>query len=259
MNPRNMHACRLAGVIALAAASGVEAQSLNSRLSQLAYAAVYGAGGDTFTSSASVTYNTLDLAASPLMSFADARSGFVLENPDRPWSAAVDVEAAHEFSITGSIAEFSRIQASGRSEVAVAATGEGLAQMFVPSGGNQLEFTFTLGSTVSANLAGSVTLAPGYGYLSGNVILQQFNGFIFATIFSTLSLPGEQGNFNLDLELTAGEYRLIAGSDASGFAFAEGPPAVFAENSWSYDLTIVPAPASALVLAAGFLRGRRRR
>jgi hypothetical protein len=72
-------------------------------------------------------------------------------------------------------------------------------------------------------------------------------------------LPGEQGNFNLDLELTAGEYRLIAGSDATAFAFAGGPPGVFAENSWSYDLTIVPAPASALVLAAGFLRGRRRR
>jgi hypothetical protein len=102
-------------------------------------------------------------------------------------------------------------------------------------------------------------LAPGYGFLGGSVILQRFDGFIFATIFNTLSLPGEQGAFNLDLELTAGEYRLIGDSNASAFAFAGGAASATAENSWSYDLTIVPAPASALVLAAGGLLRRRRR
>jgi len=249
----------LAAVLGLAAVPSVEAQSLNSRLSQVEYTTVYGAAEDTFTSSGLQSSLDVDPAGSLLQSFADSKAGLVLDDPGRPWSASVAVLNGHEFSITGSIAEFSRIQASGSSEVAVAATGEGSALMIVPAVGNRLEFQFNLGSTVFANLSGNVSLAAGFGYLSGSVILQRFDGFIFATIFNTLSLPGEQGAFNLDLELAAGEYRLIADSNATAFAFAGGPPAASVSNSWSYDLVIVPAPASALVLAAGGLLRRRRR
>ena len=78
-------------------------------------------------------------------------------------------------------------------------------------------------------------------------------------MFDSRYLPGEQGAFNVDLELTAGEYRLIGDSNASAFAFAGGAALATAENSWSYELTIVPAPASELVLAAGGLLRRRRR
>jgi hypothetical protein len=249
----------VAGVIALATAASVEAQSLNSRLSRLEYTTVYGVAEDTFTSSGLQSSADVDLAGSLLLSFADSKAGLVLDDPGRPWSASVGVLNGHEFAITGSVSEFSRISASGSTEVSAAATGEGSALMTVPAAGNRLEFGFTLASTVSANLSGVVTLAPGFGFLGGSVILQRFDGFIFATIFNTLSLPGEQGAFDVDLELTAGEYRLIGDSNASAFAFAGGAASATAENSWSYDLTIVPAPASALVLAAGGLLRRRRR
>lgn len=252
----NIRTVRVAGVIALATAASVEAQSLNSRMSRLEYTTVYGVAEDTFTSSALQSSADVDLAGSLLLSFADSKAGLVLDDPGRPWSASVAVLNGHEFSITGSVSEFSRIQASGSTEVSAAATGEGSALMTVPSVGNRLEFGFTVGSTVSANLSGLVTLAPGYGFLSGSVILQRFDGFIFVSIFNSLSLPGEQGAFDVDLELTAGEYRLIGDSNASAFAFAASATA---ENSWSYELTIVPAPASVLVLAAGGLLRRRRR
>lgn len=258
MDMRKMHACRIAGVIAVAAASGVEAQSLNSRFSRLEYAGVYGAADQTSTASGLETRNTLDLSDSLSQAFTGSRKGFVLQDPLRPFFGAVGVSNGQNYSITGPVSQFTRIEASGLSESTADASDEGLAQMIVPSLGNRLEFQFMLGSSVSANFSGSVSLATGASFLNGWVTLQRFDGIVWVGVFDSFGLPGQQGSFNVDLELIAGEYRLIGDSNATAFAGGEIASSTV-ENSWSYDLTIVPAPASAIVLAAGGLLRRRRR
>lgn len=249
---------RIAGLIALAAVSSVEAQSLNSRLSRQEFAAVYGGGEETSTASDLGTWGELDLSDSRLMTYAGSREGFILEDPARPFFGAVTLLNSHGYSITGPLSQFTRIEASGVTESMAEAAGEGTALMQVGSLGNRLEFQFSVSSTLSANLSGSVTLAAGGSFLSGWVTLQRFDGIVWAPVFDSLYLPGQQGVFNVDLELVAGEYRLIGDSNATAFAsFPIASDTV--ENSWSYDLTIVPAPASAIVLATGGLLRRRRR
>ena len=73
-------------------------------------------------------------------------------------NGAVALEMGHEFTITGTVKQFSRIAASGELQASAGAGGEGLAQILIPSEGNLLEFGFTLSEATDVRLTGSVSV-----------------------------------------------------------------------------------------------------
>lgn len=138
-----------AGALALPLvfASTMHAQSLTSRLSTLSYSTIYGGGADVIVGSDSESWTTLDATDLKLLPFYGAHAGNILENPKRPFSATVDISAAHQYSVTGPLSAFRRLRATGQTNVVVSVGGEGAAQMSSLSPGNLLEMHFTLSET----------------------------------------------------------------------------------------------------------------
>ncbi|MEQ1932592.1 MAG: PEP-CTERM sorting domain-containing protein [Fimbriimonadaceae bacterium] len=230
-------------------------QTITSRFSHLNYNAVYGGGGDAFTPSDSIEDTGLVAADSEALAFADSKAGFILGDPNRPWNASVETDLSHSYAITGSLSNFSRIVSSGRSMVAAAAGGEGLALMNSGNPGNVLQFEFTLTSSTTARLRGAFNLNPDGQNLAGEVALQRFDGIVWQYQFTTLFLPGQEGAFDETFNLSAGMYRLTGG--ASGNAFHGVRP--IQDNDWNYDFQAVPEPATMAALGLGIAALLRRR
>jgi hypothetical protein len=253
---RGVAVVAVAGGVLMAASAASGAATLTSRLSQLSFAATYGGGETAFTPGGPATDGALLATDSNELNFADSVAGFVLNDPERPWNASVGLAAQQTYAVTGPLSDFSRIQASGRTAVSASAGGEGLATMVAQSPGNSLELYFTLSDSVPATFSGVVDLSPDGQNLAAGVALQRFDGIVWANLFNSLFLVGQEGVFDLDLALTPGEYRVQ--SFATGNAFAGVRPSQ--ENTWRYDLQIVPgAGGGVALLAGGVLAGVRRR
>lgn len=251
-----MNVARLALVAVLASAASLTfSQNLTSRLSTLNYQATYGGGGDTFTPSESAVDNELLTFDTDTMAFSDSRSGFILGDPGRPWGADVSVSAFNSYITEGPLDNFTRILAQGRVRVEAASSGEGLANMTAVNPGSELKFEFSLASAKQASLEGYVSLAPDGQTLHVGVALQRFDGIVWANVFNSAFLPGEEGTFNNVYNLSAGNYRLV--SYASGNAFHGVRP--FQDNSWNYDFQVVPEPGTMSALALGLAAVARRR
>jgi len=231
------------------------AQNITSRSSHLNWNAVYGGGGDAFTPSDLATDSGIVASDAETLSFSDSKSGFILGDPNRPWSAAVAVELVHGFSILGPLDNFNKITASGQTFVAAASGGEGLANIVAQSPGNELKFEFSLADARDVRLRGAVDLNPDGQNLSGSVILQRWDGFTWATVFNSLFLPGQEGAFDNSYSLITGDYRIIG--QASGNAFHGVRPSQ--TNTWNYELTVVPEPGTMAALGLGVAALIRRR
>lgn len=236
-------------------ASFATAQDLTSRSSNLNWNAVYGGGGDAFTPSDIATDSSLIASDVESLSFADSKSGFILGDPNRPWSASVAVELIHGYSILGPLDNFTKITASGQTFVAAASGGEGLANIIAQSPGNELKFEFSLAAARDVRLRGAVDLNPDGQNLSGSVILQRWDGITWATVFNSLFLPGQEGTFDNSYSLITGDYRIIGQS--SGNAFHNVRPSQ--TNTWNYELTVVPEPGTMAALGLGVAALIRRR
>ncbi len=227
----------VSGSLMLAAAASAHAQSLTSRLSTQQFSTVYGGGGDVINDglmesrTAIVPLDVMELV------FKGFHTGVIPGKPEQPFTATVGLDVIQEHSITGSLPAFSRIQASGSTEVSTAVTGAGVAQMISNTPGNLLEFEFSIAAAASARLAGSVSLDPGPISFSGaGVRLLRFDGFTWITVFaSAFDLPGSEGTFDLELTLKPGAYRIIGESLGNAFAPGGSPGQ---DNSWSYDLVL---------------------
>jgi hypothetical protein len=234
----------------------VPAQNLTSRSTTLNYQATYGGGGDAFTPSDLVTDSQLLTSDNDSLAFQDTRAGFVNNDPFRPWGAGVGVDMVQGYLIDGPLGSFTRIQSSGSTSVAASSSGEGLASIGALNPGNELRFDFTLATARQARISGNVSLLPDGQNLHAGVALQRFDGIVWAYVFNSLFLPGQEGVFDNQLNLAAGDYRLTA--FASGDAFHVVRPTQ--DNAWNYDLQVVPEPGAMATLGLGLaaLFGRRK-
>lgn len=245
----NMRACVVVSFSGLVICQA-SAQSLSSRSSSSSYAYVFGAGGDSHVD------NQLKTDFAPLASdqefieYAGSTSG-VLPN-GQPYTAGVDGRTEHEYAIGGPLNAFTSIAASGKSRVATAISGAGVAQMFVNNPGNELLLTFEIAAPTDYQLTGSIDL-PGPSAFSF-VALQFFDGIVWQNgIFNSIFLPGGEGDFQKSGTLAPGLYRMYSQLSLGAFGNES------ASASYNYNLTI-PSPAGIMPLVLGALAtGRRKR
>lgn len=231
--------CRMAVVLALVAASSAQAQSLTARLSSFNFSAVYGGGGDVVNDSGSATWNALDLVDARGLPYLGGHSGYILDNPKRPFSSSVLLDLAQQYAVTGTAAGFSRIEASGHTAMSAMAGGEGAAVINATGPGNELELRFSVASTADARLSGALSHTMA-GTSSSSITLQRFDGLVWIYVFwSPTDLPNGVGPFDVRLELPPGDYRIVG--EASGNAVVPGGIASN-DNAWAYELAIC-APA----------------
>lgn len=205
-------------------------QSLNSRLSQLTYTYVYGAGGDTHVGNDLIEDNLLVESDNEHTDFSGSTAGVLPGDPERPYTAGVSIDLDHEYTIVGPYSSFRSIIASGTTDLTSSVSGFGSATTNSSSPGNHLIFYFTVDHPVEYDLSGAVaSTEPSFATA---VALQRFDGFAWQYVFYSAFLPGSQGVFDASGVLSPGEYRILGSIGQNTFA-SESHSA-----SYNYTLTL---------------------
>lgn len=182
------------------------AQTLTSRASTVNYNYVYGAGGDTHSDNVQILDGAL-LATDAETAHYDGSTSGVLPG-GTPYSAGVDVQLDHNYTITGPLNAFSSIHAEGVTDVSSAISGGGVATMQSTNPGNRLLFHFETTTPMHYRLSGEVAL-PAASFFS-YVTLQRFDGFTWAYVATTAFSPNAVTPFDFSATLQPGQYRLDA-------------------------------------------------
>lgn len=193
------------------------AQTIVGRDSLIKYNSLYGAGPVVFTPMDETTDSSIVTSDAETLQFDDEQSGYVLDNPERPWSTDVFFHGSHEYSVLGPPDIFHSILASGVSDGAASASGEGLATITSQTPGNRVILYFNFDSDQIARILGHVSRTPD-GFASADVVLERFNGKSWGFLFWSALLPGGQGDFDQILSLPAGQYRVIGALTINAFA-----------------------------------------
>jgi len=231
-------------------AVAVNAQTITAHQTTLNYNYVFGAGGDSNVGDDEVIDTNLAFTDSEHLEYSGFTSGTLPGGT--PYTAGVDTELDTSYLITGSLSSFEEISVEGRSWGRATGTGAGIGLMISANPGNQTIFNFSVAGSMDYRLQGQISGDEvGVGHL---VALQRWDGIVWQQVFTSWSLPGLQGSFDVNGTLNAGDYRML-----SHIAFKADTNETW-NNSYNYTLTAVPEPITALGLlpALWFMRRRRR-
>lgn len=241
-------------LVALASVSSFSiAQTLTGRQSTLAYNYVYGAGGDTHTGGDNDIFTTLNNGDTHTNGFTGATSGTLGGN--QPYAANVFSELNQQYTVSGTLPNFTGISASASTHVLAQASGLGGALMNSSTPGNELRFNFTLADTQQYSINGNVTVPVSEAGFASHVSLQKWDGITWQYVFTSIFLPGSQGNFSSSGNLTAGDYRVVSAIALNAFAGEDWT------GTYNYDLQVVPEPVTMLAVAPAlmFLARKKRK
>jgi hypothetical protein len=224
--------------IAIAASVASAQADLSGRTSTLRYSYVYGGGGSVFQD----IYETSDFDLLP--SDVEAASYFGDENgiwAGQPWAAGVSLQIGHEYEVFGPLDDFHRIEYSTSSTASSHHSGIGSATIDSLNPGNHTLFSFTVGATTEFRLAGSLAFVKASN--TSHFVLERFDGLVWGVVYTTWSLAGLQGPFDVTAPLAPGDYRLSANVGVRAF----GNDADGVTGEFKFDVAQTFAPATALV------------
>ncbi|HMO15998.1 MAG TPA: hypothetical protein PKD64_18430 [Pirellulaceae bacterium] len=233
-----------------------QAQLIVGRDSHLNFNYVFGAGGSVYSDTQILNAMTQDLNDNLAIGHSQMEGG---SNPPGPWTAGIDVELAQQYSITGSLGNFSQIQASGFSTGETFSTGFGSVGLHSSSPGNRLMLYFDVIQPQDYSLTGEIAFTGTSPGAQNQVALQLWDGIIWANVHNSLFLPGSQGSFDWTGTLNPGEYRMLS---VLGLSLPGGNQSAFRSYNYDFQLTSIPEPSSAaavLMIGVVSVLIRRRR
>lgn len=128
------------------------------------------------------------------------------------WSASVFGDIHSNYSIEGGWGAATGIRASGSTQIVATAGGDiPTAQILATNPGNSQEFEFEVITPQDVLLSGIIDRGGvPLQWLPGEVAVEYFNGFTWAPLFTSNSLPGGNGFYSWAASLGPGHYRIRA-------------------------------------------------
>lgn len=239
-------------ILAASLASLASAQTLVGRTSNLNYAYVYGAGGDSHSGNDTLTDTSVVSSDSETLGFSGSTSGSLSGNP---YFASVNGMMDHAYVLFGSVAAFSGLQVEQGTSAETVATGVGLAQFLSGAPGNELVLEFTIGADTNYHLFGFLAIDPQNAGAGNYVALQRWDGIVWQNLYTTFSLSGQQGSIESTGVLTSGLYRTRSVVGVSAFGSETESSTTF----YQLEMSSVPEPVTLILLAPALALGARLR
>jgi hypothetical protein len=244
----------LSSILSLFFCNTGDGQVIVARDSYLNYNYTFGGGAVTFSDNQTLNPTSLVLFDNLGIGHSQMESG---ANPPGPWSAGIDVSLAQQFEITGSLSNFSRIQANASSTGETFTSGFGSAGLFSSNPGNRLLMSFNVNQAQDYTLIGDIAFT-GASSTQSAVALQRWDGIVWQNVHNSAFLLGGQGAFNWSGTLNPGEYRMFSGLNLS---LPGGNQSSVRAYQYEFRFTNIPEPSSAtaLLIGMGVVLFRRRR
>lgn len=238
-------------ILGLAVTQFAYAQNLVSRDSTIRYNYAYGAGGNIIMDTVVETSNVVQQIDSMNGSYSDEIFGELAGNIQ--YSASVDITLGHIYEVTGSLSNFTKLKGGGSTFVSAAATGAGSAFIASTNPGNDMNLYFDVANSINFHLYGNLTFTESELGPGNVVALQKWDGASWQNTFTTFSLAGQQGDFNINGILTAGQYRM----KSQIVVDAVNPQST--AGVYAYNLEVVPEPITMFAIAPAALLFARRK
>jgi hypothetical protein len=223
-------------------------QVLVQRDSHLNFNYTFGGGSTVFQDNRTLNPTSLVSSDSLSLGHTQTEQGTV---PAGPWTAGIDVALNQNFSISGPLDRFHRIQATASSRGETVTDGFGSAGLFAANPGNRLFLYFDLHQSEEYRLVGELAFT-GAASSQTAVALQRWDGVVWQNVRTTIGLPDSQGAFDWSGSLAAGEYRLLSGLNLS---LPGGGQSSSRSYQYDFQLTSVPEPSAAVLVACTLLGG----
>lgn len=222
---------------------------MTQRLCVANYNYLYGGGPQTFGGTNSVSKNSASMGDNLTLDFADGGTGGWA---GYFWNAAVNGQMMSSYSLEGSWGAVTGIEASGSTTLTASAGGNiGSAQVISSTPGNEQIFEFTVTTPQDYHFAGNVVHNVPLQQNPANLALQRWNGFVWATLYTSNSSPGQQGFFVTYGTLEAGSYRVLNLIQGAGTAYPGGAPINYQLN---YQMLFDVAPVGRFVVGNAVLQ-----
>lgn len=206
--------------------------SVTSRDSHYRYDYVHGGGPDAQQGSLDTHVTNLLLSDVNHYHDSDETSGTWF---DLNWATSVDLDIIQANSITGTLADASRIQSAGAVQGAVLASGNaGNGVIHITNPGNELTYYFTPNVNCYFQYSGHINQAGAFSWSA----IQRYNGFNWDYVFLSYYYFDPNIHWLVRGTLNQGDtYRLIVALDLTI------PANQSFSKDYAVDLKVVPEPA----------------